>query len=47
VIGSFTGVSDPYEEPGDADQVIDTSLLSRRDAVAAVLGYLTRGGWLA
>ena len=25
VIGSFTGISDPYEEPDDADLVIDTS----------------------
>ena len=47
VIGSFTGISDPYEEPDDADLVIDTSRLSRHDAVAAVLGYLTRGGWLS
>jgi len=46
VIGSFTGVSDPYEEPDDADLVIDTSQISRRDAVTAVLDYLTRGGWL-
>jgi sulfate adenylyltransferase len=47
VIGSFTGISDPYEEPHDADLVIDTSQLSRHEAVAAVLTYLTRGGWLA
>jgi sulfate adenylyltransferase len=46
VIGSFTGISDPYEEPDDADLVIDTSVVSRRDAVAAVLDHLTRGGWL-
>jgi len=46
VIGSFTGISDPYEVPDDADLAIDTSKLSRPDAVAAVLGYLTRGGWL-
>jgi len=46
VIGSFTGISDPYEAPDDADVVIDTSLVSRHDAVAAVLGELTRGGWL-
>ena len=46
VIGSFTGISDPYEEPTDADLVIDTSLVSRRDAVAAVLAHLSRGGWL-
>jgi sulfate adenylyltransferase len=47
VIGSFTGISDPYEEPGDADLTIDTSRVSRQEAVAAVLAYLTRGGWLA
>lgn len=46
VIGSFTGISDPYEEPTDADLVLDTSLVSRRDAVAAVLAHLSRGGWL-
>jgi sulfate adenylyltransferase len=46
VIGSFTGISDPYETPDDADLVIDTSQVSRHDAVAAVLGELTRGGWL-
>ncbi len=47
VIGSFTGISDPYEEPDDADLVIDTSVVSRHDAVAAVLAHLARGGWLA
>ena len=30
VIGSFTGISDPYEAPDDADVVIDTSLVSRQ-----------------
>ena len=47
IIGSFTGISDPYEEPDDADLVIDTSVVSRHDAVATVLAYLTRAGWLA
>src|SRR6185437_5676956 len=46
VIGSFTGISDPYEEPDDADLVIDTSAVSRPEAVAVVLAHLTRGGWL-
>ena len=46
VIGSFTGISDPYEEPDDADVVIDTSQVSRHEAVAAVLRQLSRGGWL-
>jgi len=47
LIGQFTGVSDPYEEPHDADLVIDTSLLTEQEAVAAVLRLLTSGGWLA
>jgi sulfate adenylyltransferase len=47
LIGSFTGISDPYEEPADADLVLDTSVVSRWDAVAAVLAMLTRVGWLA
>jgi sulfate adenylyltransferase len=45
-ITGFTGVSDPYEEPGDADLVIDTSVLNRQEAVTAVLSLLTAGGWL-
>jgi sulfate adenylyltransferase len=46
LIGQFTGVSDPYEEPTDADLVIDTSLLTEQEAVAAVLRLLASGGWL-
>ena len=47
LIGQFTGVSDPYEEPADAELVIDTSVVSRPEAVQAVLAMLTAGGWLA
>ena len=47
LIGQFTGVSDPYEEPADAELVIDTSTVSRSEAVQAVLMMLTSGGWLA
>jgi sulfate adenylyltransferase len=46
LISQFTGISDPYEEPADADLVIDTSLLTEQEAVAAVLRILTSGGWL-
>jgi len=46
LIGNFTGISDPYEEPRDADLVLDTSAMSRQDAVEAVIGLLTSGGWL-
>jgi sulfate adenylyltransferase len=47
LIKGFTGVSDPYEEPRDADLVLDTSAMTRDDAVSAVLKLLTAGGWLA
>jgi sulfate adenylyltransferase len=45
-ISGFTGISDPYEEPTDADLVMDTSVLTRKDAVNAVLDLLAAGGWL-
>ncbi len=47
LIGGFTGVSDPYEEPRDADLVLDTSAMTRDEAVGAVLKLLVTGGWLA
>ncbi len=47
LIDQFTGVSDPYEEPADAELIIDTSKVSRTEAVQAVLSMLTTGGWLA
>jgi sulfate adenylyltransferase len=46
LIDHFTGVSDPYEEPRNADLTIDTSVMSRQEAVQAVLGLLATGGWL-
>jgi sulfate adenylyltransferase len=46
VIGNFTGVSDPYEEPTDAELTIDTSAMSRQQSVDAVLRLLATGGWL-
>jgi len=46
LIDHFTGVSDPYEEPRNADLTIDTSVMSRQEAVETVLGLLTIGGWL-
>jgi sulfate adenylyltransferase len=46
IITEFTGISDPYEEPDDADVRVDTSSITVEDAVATVLGYLERHGWL-
>ena len=47
LIDQFTGISDPYEEPQDADLVIDTSTATREQATEAVLRLLTSGGWLS
>jgi sulfate adenylyltransferase len=46
LIDHFTGISDPYEEPTDADLVLDTSTMTQREALDAVVGLLTAGGWL-
>ncbi len=46
IIPAFTGVSDPYEEPADADVVIDTAGASPYDAVQTVLDHLRTDGWL-
>jgi sulfate adenylyltransferase len=46
LIPEFTGVSSPYEIPEDADIRIDTSAISVDDAVAEVVAYLEREGWL-
>ncbi|WP_141578269.1 adenylyl-sulfate kinase [Actinomadura sp. WMMA1423] len=45
-IPEFTGISDPYEEPDDADLTLDTSRLTPDEAVARVLGLLVDGGWV-
>lgn len=46
LIENFTGVSDPYEEPADADLTLDTSTMAVEDAVARVIDHLVRGGWI-
>jgi sulfate adenylyltransferase len=46
LIGQFTGISDPYEEPADAELTLDTSAMSRAEATDTVLSLLTSGGWL-
>ncbi|MES9537220.1 adenylyl-sulfate kinase [Actinomadura sp. NPDC000600] len=45
-IPEFTGISDPYEEPDDADLTLDTSRLTPDEAVAQVLDLLVDGGWV-
>jgi sulfate adenylyltransferase len=44
LIAEFTGISDPYEEPDDADLVLDTTHVSPEDAARQVLTLLTTRG---
>jgi sulfate adenylyltransferase len=46
LIKDFTGISDPYEPPEDAEIVIDTSKLSPEKAAAIILDYLRKEGYL-
>jgi sulfate adenylyltransferase len=45
-IPAFTGVSDPYEEPDDAELVLRTEDRAVEESVAETLAALRAGGWL-
>lgn len=47
IIKEFTGISDPYEEPEDADVRIDTSKMTPDEAVREVLSFLEREGYIS
>jgi len=46
IIKEFTGISDPYESPQDADVVIDTTELSPEQAAQQILLHLEREGYV-
>jgi sulfate adenylyltransferase len=46
VIPEFTGISDPYDVPTDADLAVDTSQVSREEALRQVLELLESTGLL-
>ncbi len=46
IIKDFTGVSDPYEIPEDADVVIDTSDISPEEAAQQVYLFLEKEGYI-
>ena len=46
IVKEFTGVSDPYETPADAELVIDTTRTSPADAAQMVIRHLQAGGYL-
>ncbi len=46
VVTQFTGISDPYDEPLDAELRVDTTGASFDESLAVITGYLEAGGWL-
>jgi len=46
-VAEFTGISSPYEEPTDADVVLDTTTMSVDSAVSSVWEHLRAGGWIS
>ncbi|HSL27494.1 MAG TPA: bifunctional sulfate adenylyltransferase/adenylylsulfate kinase [Acidimicrobiia bacterium] len=46
LIPEFTGISDPYEEPADAEVTIDTAVYSPEEAANQVILFLERLGYI-
>ena len=46
IIKEFTGVSDPYEEPDDADVVIDTTDVTPEEAAQEIILHLEKEGYI-
>ena len=47
IMKEFTGISDPYEEPADADVVIDTTSVSAEEAAQQIILHLEAEGYIA
>ena len=46
IIKEFTGISDPYEEPVDAEVVIDTTEVSPEEAAHGIVLHLEKEGYI-
>ena len=46
ILKEFTGISDPYEEPADAEVVINTADLSPEEAAQEIILHLEREGFI-
>jgi sulfate adenylyltransferase len=46
LIKEFTGISDPYEEPSDAEVTIDTGELTPEEAAQEIILHLEREGYI-
>src|SRR4051794_12677184 len=46
ILKEFTGISDPYEEPSDAEVTVDTGELSPEEAAQEIILHLEREGFV-
>jgi sulfate adenylyltransferase len=46
IIKEFTGISDPYEAPSDAEVVIDTTVVSAEEAAQQIILHLEAEGYV-
>jgi sulfate adenylyltransferase len=46
IIKEFTGISDPYEQPQDAEVVINTTDLTPEESAQEILLHLEREGFI-
>ncbi|MHC4171547.1 MAG: bifunctional sulfate adenylyltransferase/adenylylsulfate kinase [Planctomycetota bacterium] len=46
VIKEFTGISDPYEQPADAELTIDTTAMSPEECVQQIILHLEKEGYI-
>ena len=46
ILKEFTGISDPYEVPADAEVVIDTAELSAEEAAQEIILHLEQQGFI-
>lgn len=47
IIKEFTGISDPYDEPADAEIVVDTESLQPNEAADMIIARLVEDGYLS
>jgi sulfate adenylyltransferase len=46
ILKEFTGISDPYEDPTDADIVIDTTDVTAEEAAQQIILHLESEGYV-
>jgi sulfate adenylyltransferase len=46
ILKEFTGISDPYEEPTDAEVTVDTAELSPEEGAQEIILHLEREGFV-